>query len=149
MKSVIYLQLFLLFVLFFTASCTIPEVPSSSADEVNIVEAANLRETTQIGITQLSTDNSGTYEPVATINDPAEIAQIIETMDTPTALGPVPTCMHQYKITFQLGDQTAHEFGYFCADGSAFLIGGPPLEEGYAMTAPITFQIMMEDLVSQ
>jgi len=121
-------------------SCSLvrPDVAQESAATVNIVQQANLRQTSRLEILALTAASNGDYTLVAQVDDPALISEIVTTLDQDLPLLPALRCIDHYRLRFTLTDGVVHEFGYLCQDDHAYLQGGPGFLQGHAVEPPAT-----------
>lgn len=144
---------------YFRGECGPQASSSSKADTVNLVEAANLQNTTRIDIYipgTLSPDpevsqspRDGTFHLLLSITDSNRIAEIIRALDTPLTLGPRHRCLSYYSLQFHVGDQIV-EFGYGCApDKADFLRGDQPYFNDMDAATPSEFNTLLRDLIHQ
>jgi hypothetical protein len=94
---------------------------------VNIVEQAKLVDVVKVEIVEqkiveISEGNdqpsivNASIHPLFDIEDPGDIAEILNTLDTELELGPRVRCPVNYFITFTMEDGRTESFGYDCAD---------------------------------
>jgi hypothetical protein len=112
-------------------------VAQDTAATVNVVQEANLRQTTQLAILAVE-ESSGNYSLVAQLDDPAVITAAVDALDQALPLVPAVRCIDQYRLRFTLADGAVHEFGYRCQGGESFLQGGPGFLQGHAVQPPET-----------
>ena len=126
-------RLILPLVLLMLAGCT-PNSATGSGT-ANPAEDLHLHDAVLVELYQFQND-AGTYALAGVIDEADEIARFVALFDTSMPLGPVPTCVHDLQIRFGFASEQTVELGYGCEGEATFLVGGPTLEQGFAMTPP-------------
>lgn len=113
-------------------------------DRINVAQEASLADTVALEIGVLKLDGAMTYPAAVRIDDPEQIRALVSTLDTELPLSLPVVCVDQYRLRFHLKDGQVVEFGYYCDPENAFLRGGIPALQGYAVEPPESFNAIIQ-----
>jgi hypothetical protein len=113
---------------------------------LNVVKAAELRETVRIEILEMGALPSVTTRQ-QTITDGQVITRLITSLDGDLPLRARVGCVFIYKLTFRLRDGRVQEFGYSCGETAQILRGGQDFWQDKDITAPQAFQQILKELL--
>ena len=141
----------LLVLIAYVLSACVPIVPGEGKPQidlpsgsVNVAQAANLTQTTEIDIGVFDTTAATPYPSAATVSDPAVIAEIVGLLDQEVPVGPAATCMEAYRLRFRLADGVVQEFDYFCEPDGSILSNDSVSElKGKSVQAPAELAVII------
>jgi hypothetical protein len=114
---------------------------------VNVVTIANLRQTVEIEIGGFDATAATPYPAIATITDPAVVAEFVDVLDTELVTGPAAACLDAYRLRFRLSDGTLQEFGFLCEPEPALLRSELPELAGQSIQAPKELAALVQEQV--
>ena len=130
---------------YFNGNCRPGQEQGAETNRLNLVEAAELRQTVALDILALNLEPADEpYSHLLTIADEAALVEIVDALDRPMGPGPRLACIPLYRLNFRLADGRTIELEYSCGEGQGtFLRGGAPLAEGQDYLPPGAFNDLM------
>lgn len=115
---------------------------------INVVQVADLAQTTQLEIAELVTEPQMDYVHRLTITDASSIHQLTTALDRDLPLGPRARCLGQFRLRFYLATGQVQEFEYYCEGGVSFLRGGQTFWRGQQVEPPAEFDQLIQHLLT-
>ncbi|MSP12521.1 MAG: hypothetical protein EXR62_06140 [Chloroflexi bacterium] len=130
-----------------------PGISGQSGGSLNVAQAANLAQTTQLEIAERAKAPQTGFTPRLTITDKPTISQLVAALDKNLPWGPLARCLGQFRLSFRLASGQVQEFEYFCEGaanpGASFLRGSQPFWQGQQVQPPAEFEQSIQRLLSK